>query len=390
MATMSLHPERYEKKSGGGCLMLFGLPFLLVGLAVMIGGLGGRLKDDSGQGMPILFAICFGGIFASVGAGFMFGRSGVTLDKRTNQAVKWWGLLVPMKRTVVALDSLEQVEIAKEIRRSDKSTYTVYPVRLTHGAEPLKICEPRDYQQSRREAEEIAKFLGVALKDASSGGEGVVRQADELDHSIRDQVRAKGEVVEVPATPTGSRVRHELADGKLTFEIPAPGVSPVMLVVIVGMCLLPLGSGAFFFTGFLGGGSEPWLFKAFIGVFVLFFVAPVILIPGRMILKGKSRERITVTPQKLELSLVSPWMTRTSSLPAGEIEELELVQGARMPTGGRDAEKVPQIVKGIALMAGGGATIMARTDKETLQFGRMLSRAEAEWMHALIKRVLTS
>ena len=386
---MATHPERYEKKSGGGCLMLFGLPFLAVGLAVMVIGLTGW-KDESGNSLPVFFTIPFGGIFALVGAGLMFGRSGIVFDKRTNQAVKWWGLLVPIKQTVVPLDSLEQVVITKEIRQSDKSTYTVYPVRVSHGVEQFKICEPRDYMTSRKEAEEVAKFLDLELRDASSGGEGVVRQASELDQSIREQAQTKGEVVEVPPAPAGSRVKHMLSGGKLTLEVPTPGSSTVMLVGMVVVCLVPVCFMAFFLKDFFKLDDAPPLFRyIFIG-FALLFLAPAVLVPGRMMLVAMSRERIAVTPNNLEVSLVSPLMTKSKSIPAAEIEELELIPGFRLPDRGGDVDKVPEFVKGLAVIAGGGATIMARSDKQTLSFGRMLSREEAEWTHALIKRVLTS
>lgn len=387
---MSTHPERYEKKSGGGCLMLFGLPFLAAGLAIMILGATGKLKNESGGAAPVFLVIPFGAVFAAVGAGLMFGRAGVIFDKRTNQAIKWWGLLVPMKQTVVPLDAMKEVTITKEVRRSDKSTYTVYPVRVSYGGDQFKICEPRDYQTSRHEAEEAAKFLGVELRDASGGGEGVVRQAAELDQSIREKAQAKGEVVEIPTTPAGSRIKHMLSGGKLTLEVPAPGVSPVMLGIVAMFCLVPVGFMAFFMKDFFNIDEAPPLFRVFFIGFGVLFLAPVLFVPGRMLLQGKSREKITVTPDHFELSLVSPFWTRSKSIPANEIEEFELIQLDRLPEGGGDAQQVPQFVKSLALMAGGGGTIMARSDKLTVTFGRMLSREEAEWMHALIKRVLTS
>ncbi len=386
---MTTHPERYEKKSGGGCLMLFGLPFLAAGLAIMTLGVLG-VKDDSGNSIPIYFALPFGGVFAAVGAGLVFGRGGIVFDKRTNEAIKWWGLLVPMKRTVAPLHSMKEVAITKEIRRSDKSTYTVYPVRVAHAGDQFKICEPRDYQKARQEAEEVAKFLNVELRDASAGGEGVVRQAADLDQSIREQARAKGEIVEIPPMPAGARIRHDLNGGRLTLEIPAPGVSPVILIMAAVMFLAPVGFMAFFLQGFFNLDEAPSLFRIVFYSFFLLFLAPVVLIPGRMVLSGMSKERITVTPDKLELSLVAPYWTRAKSIPASEIEELELIR--HEGNGGREVnpEQVPKIVKNLALLGGGGGTIMARSDKQTLNFGRMLNREEAEWALALVKRVLTS
>jgi hypothetical protein len=263
-------------------------------------------------------------------------------------------------------------------------------VRVSHGDDQFNICEPQDYRKSRQEAEEVAKFLELELRDASAGGEGVVRQAAEPDQSIREQAQAKGEVVEIPSMPAGSRIRHELTGGKLTLEVPAPGVSPVMLGIAAVMFLVPVGFMAFFLRGFFNLGEAPSVFRFVFYAFFLVFLAPVVLIPGRLFLSAKSDERITVTPGNLEVSLVSPYWTRSKSIPAAEIEELELIRHEGNSGREVDPEQVPKVVKNLALMAGGGGIIMARSDKQTLNFGRMLSRAEAEWMHALVKRVLTS
>jgi len=368
--------------------MLFGLPFLAAGLGIMIFGSTGKFKDDSGKPMPPIVALLFGGVFAMVGGGLVFGRSGVILDKRTKRAVKWWGLMVPMKQTTVPLETVSQVAITKEIRRSDKSTYTVYPVRLSHGEGRFHVCEPRSYKNARSEAEDLAKFLEVELADMSEG-EAKVRQANELDHSIRDQARNRGESIEVPAVPTGCRVKHDLSSGKLTLEVPAPGISPALLVVFGVAGLVPLGFLGFMASKIFGDGGAPLFFKAFFAVFALVFMAPIFLIPGRMFLMGKSRERVSVTPEELELAIVSPLWTKSVSIPADEIEELELAGEARAG-GYAAAGEAPPFVKSVVHGLGGGATIVARSDKQSLNFGRGLTVPEAQWMHALIKRVLTS
>ena len=128
-------------------------------------------------------------------------------------------MLVPMKQKVVPLDSFNQVTITQEVRRSDKSTYTVYPVRISHDDGQFHVVEPRDYKTSREEAEEIAKFLDIPVSDSSAGGEAKVRQANELDQSIRDQARNRGESIEVPPVPEGCRVHHKLAAGIWSWKV---------------------------------------------------------------------------------------------------------------------------------------------------------------------------
>ena len=91
-----------------------------------------------------------------------------------------------------------QVTITREIRRSDKSTYTVFPVRLTgDDAGEVKLCEPRTYSASRGLAEELARFLELPLADSSSGTE-VVRGHDQLDESLQEHLRESGALPELP------------------------------------------------------------------------------------------------------------------------------------------------------------------------------------------------
>ena len=64
-----------ETKTGGGCMMLFGLPFFAAGIAVM------TVPFWADGDAPAAMLIPFGLVFASVGGGIMFGRAGIIADK---------------------------------------------------------------------------------------------------------------------------------------------------------------------------------------------------------------------------------------------------------------------------------------------------------------------
>lgn len=387
---MSNNPDRYEVKSGGGCMALFGLPFFFAGLAIIAGGFSGSFRDgNTGESAPVFVVVLFGAIFTSVGAAFVFGRRGVFFDKRTGMATSWWGLLIPFKKTEHRLDSLKRVALSSEIRRNKNSTYTVYPVRVEHSGKAIHISEPKDSQKARTKAEEVAKFLNLPLAD-STAGTVKVRAADELDQSIREQVQKKGETIEVSAPPVDCRIRHRLTEGKLTLEIPKVGVPGIAVAIVLPIVLLPLGFAAFFASSFLGDFKDaPLLFKVFAGVFVSLFILPVALVLGRFFLRSQSAEHVTVTPDQLELKLVSPMGARVKSIPADELEEFDLQSnpGAAVASNG---QPVPPFVQSIVGFLGGGGAMIARSDRQTLTFGTGLTEEEARWMHSLIKRVLTS
>ncbi len=199
---VSSDPERMVYRSGGGCLMLFGLPFLVAGAFMIVAPfLEGRfqMKDSkTGRPMPPAVGLAMGAAFAAVGIGLMFGRSGKTLDRRADTLTAWWGLLVPFRRKEHRLSAFERVTLSREIRHSKNSTYTVYPVRLEGAGVPkVTLEEPRDMNAARALGEEAAKFLGRPLADSSTGSQ-VVRQPGELDESLRERARRTGERPQVP------------------------------------------------------------------------------------------------------------------------------------------------------------------------------------------------
>lgn len=181
--------QKMERKSGGGCLMLFGLPFFLIGWFIMLTALGLTGVDVEGD-MPVLFMILFGLVFAGAGTALMFGRSGVTIDRTTMKITKWWGLLVPMKVTEYDLNGFDRITVGKEVRSDSNSSKTVFPVRLAggRGIEDLEYDASGDYPAARRLSEELARYVGLDIEDSMSGRT-VHRRREELDESVRDRIR---------------------------------------------------------------------------------------------------------------------------------------------------------------------------------------------------------
>ena len=145
-----------EIRSGGGCLSIFGLPFLLAGLFVMQIPLGLIPMEGSPGPLPSVFVVLFGSVFAAVGAGLVFGRSGIVLDRGMGRVIQWWGLLVPMKRTVYMMDAIRQVEM--DFSRGDSDSAATWPVKLSGEGIPKPI----------------AVVAAGELRRGEAGGRGVV------------------------------------------------------------------------------------------------------------------------------------------------------------------------------------------------------------------------
>ncbi len=361
-------PHRMTFKRGGGCLMLFGLPFFLAGLAIIIAAVTGKMVDEAGASPPLFFIIPFGLVFASVGAGLMFGRAGLTIDLSARTITRWWGLMVPFKSTTYPLAEASVVAIAREVRRSGKSSYTVYPVRIKGFEKPIDIEEPRDYVAARRRAEKVAKFLDLGVEDNTTGKR-VVREAGTLDESLRERLRRTGRQLEMPEAPPGTKSKVAVSAGEATFDIPPPGFR--IAEYVMG------GFGAVMLVGVVIGGvvmssagkGLPIGIVIGFGVVGLIFGAALV---HAAIKSATSRQLVTISPRVLRLESRSRFGSRTSEIPTDELEELQLGRGEddRMPSSGK--------------------VIVARSDRATLEIGRGLERRELEWVKDVVEFIVTA
>jgi hypothetical protein len=399
-------PDRYAVKRGGGCLMLFGLPFFAIGLGCIVLGVMaalGKLTSEGGEGPPFFVIIPFGLIFAAAGAGLMFGRAGIVIDKRSGTVTKWWGLLVPFKSTTFPVDKVKVVTITSEVRTSHSSkggsrSYTVYPVRLVGPSKPLVVEEPRDSDKARRRAEEVAKFLDLGIEDSSSGKK-IVREAGTLDESLRDRYRREGRPRERPAEPAGSRIVSGASGSEATFDIPPKGFAVIEIIVMVVAAAFAFGP-LLFFGGVLFGESGPkdigkaWPFLIFFGLFMLVWMG----IPLAMILttigKARARDRLTVSPRELRLDRKGFLRTKTTIIPADELEELEI----GMPGAGGSGSIGVSVGGGhirmgnhpLASMFGSIRVVKARSDRVTLTFGAGLKPQELKWLRDVVLFIVTA
>lgn len=396
-------PDILETRSGGGCLMLFGLPFFLAGLFV-IAAVTGIISVEGD--MPWYFGIPFGGVFAGVGAGLMFGRAGVIIDRRHNTVVKWWGLLVPFKRTEHRLDLYSRITLCREVRKGDKTTTIVYPVRLEGEGDvkPIHIGEPLDYQAARKNAEDLSKFLDRQLVDTSSGKR-VVREADALDESIRERTIRTGDITFMPNAPPDMKTRVREEGDSIILELPPRGLNAghyfqmafvlAFVVIITFKILIPWTSDE--------SGFPRDLFMGFIGIF--FIMVPLLSVLIHVFSEARKWERVVADPEFLRVEQYGLRKKKVTRIPAQEIEELSMPEAFNLQKFNASADNkmkemgstgVPRMPDGRAVpgflqtLARVGKTtgITARSDDATVAFGKGLPEDEIKYIHAVIMRKL--
>lgn len=396
-----------EMRSGGGCLALFGLPFLLAGLFVLQTPLGiiPVEYDRSNPWMPLFF-ILFGGVFTAVGAGLVFGRSGIVIDRGMGRIVQWWGFIAPMKRKEYMLDAIRQVEM--NFNRGDSDSAATWPIRLSGEGlpKPIDLTQPTDFFQARHFAEELSRFLRKPLVDSSTG-ERVTRDPDHLDESLKERIRRLGENPALMPEPPGMRSRVERTGGGYVFHIPGPPIFwfhyiPALFAVVFA------GTVAFFFLPALLIFSMPdfvrYLLLGFIG---LFFIATPVVSALLRVLKLKNQfERITITKAFLRVEALKQGKRYTVEIPVDELEDLvtpstrsvmdtiEVPGMKKQPLGNTgtprmpDGRPIPRFLLSLMKMAGSRG-IIARSDKAAAEFAGGLDGTEAAYLCALIRKTIS-
>ena len=386
------HPDIMRRTSGGGLLILFGLPFFAAGLFVI--GASLSLWAQKGNSPPWYVGVPFGGVFAAVGATLMFGRSGIAINKMDRTLVKWWGLLGPFRRKEYSLDDFDRVHLTREVRRSKNSSYTVYPVRVAGPDERVTVEEPRDYEKARRIAEEVAGFLGTKLVDGAAGTE-VVRQAGELDESLRERTQRAGDVVTMPDPPPFLRTRCTIEGRSVILDLPSAGlgighvvglIAGVVFPVIVALLILrPIWQedmprpAKYMIMGFLG---------------VVFVLLPFLAAVGAALSQARSSVRITASPERLSVERRGLLFNKTRAIPADDLEEL-ILPGNGEGEAARNALEKSNLPDGVKAFLGTLVKpqrrgLLARSDAATLEFGNELPDAELRWIHAVILRIMTA
>jgi hypothetical protein len=400
-------PDILMKREGGGCLSLFGLPFLLAGLFIMQIPIGFIPVSTEKAPLPWYFFVLFGGVFAVVGASLVFGRRGLVIDRRQQVVRVWWGLLLPMKSNEYPLERFARVKLSRDAGDSDSGD--TYPVHLVGEwvDKPLLIEAPTDYQEARTTGEFLARFLQRPLEDISSGKK-VVRDPDNLDESLKERVlRTQEDVRSLPPPPLEMRTNIEQTSEGVELEIPGPPLKGFRLIPLVLVLAMVGMVGKFFLPMFFslpGPKIIRYGFAAFIGLFFIFL--PIASVIRHLLRIKRQTTRVTVNPALLRVEehrsgkiLVTEILAedlRELTLPTvlSALEEVDLpgtkrtvslghTGVARMP----DGRPAPRILEAF-LRCVGLPGITATGKKARVTFGKGLSEAELLYLHALVRYII--
>ena len=404
-AVNEVSPGRLEIREGGGCLALFGLPFFLTGIFMILASFGIVTMRSDGEAVTRAAAFGLGVVFTFVGALLVFGRGITSIDVGQHVVTKQWRVLLPVRRWTYQLGDYTTVTLA--FVRGDSDSADKYPIGLKGTTvAPLPLCRPTQYAEARQCAAAVARHLGLDIEDTSTDHPARVTSS-EVDATLQDRLRATTTAA-APARP--SVMASDVSDGggSLRITIPMPPLHPVL--AIGGLFPAAVATGILAWLGFF---STPrplalieWIFFSLL--FVGFGVLPAASVVSRWLRSRVGRTIVTVTPQELRVQARGIFRTRTvTTVSASEILDVDYsTKESMMISARRNAEaetatmrKIPssaatsgpstEWVFGVLswFLKGKGIIVKTRTGLTT--FGEGLADDEIQYLHAIVRRALT-
>ena len=157
-----------ERRSGGGCMTLFGLPFLLIGLLLIALGIIPDMGGEESLGILLL-----GSAFTAAGGWLVFWRGRIIVNRREGVLRMWWGFPVRVRVKEHRLDMVERVRLVRK-ERIDPSPRYKYLVQLDGQglSDPIEMDwtwgYKTGYEKARQVAEMLAEFLKMPLEEPSN------------------------------------------------------------------------------------------------------------------------------------------------------------------------------------------------------------------------------
>jgi hypothetical protein len=400
-------PDRLLITDGGGCLSLFGLPFLCAGIFMWLSVMGIvplNSGDLPGYASPMVGLMAL--IFTAVGGTLVFGRAWTTVDATRREVVKEWGLLWPMHRAAESIDGYRTAAI--EFVRGDSDSADQYPVFLRSDSRPtIKLASFTEYANARACAAAAARHLRLDVEDATTDHARRM-PAGQADLSLKQRAHLGHEQMDPAGPPPAARstVTHE--NDRVRIAMPNPRLHPVALAFMllpVAMPLFLVGPLSSFFRQTNTPDPLGW---AFLGFLIVGFG----ILPAASALSAWLRSRfgatiVTVSSEGLVLQQRGIWRTKTrQTIAAADIVDLDFstresaIESARLATEQRMRESDgsfappatigPRTQKMIAMLSrfakGGGVTVKTRQGLTT--FGEGLADDEIRYLHSVVRASL--
>ena len=404
-AIKDVGPGRLQIREGGGCLTLFGLPFLATGIFMLLASFGIVTMRSDGEPVTQAAMLGLGALFTVVGGVLTFGRSITSIDVGQHLITKQWRILLPVRTWTYQLGDYTTVTLA--FVRGDSDSADKYPIGLKGGSvAPLPLCSPTQFAEARQYAAAVARHLGLDIEDTSTDHPARVT-ASEVDAALRERLRSTRSATVAVARPPVTMSEVSDADGITRIAIPMPPLHPLAVMggffpAVVAMSIL----------SWLGFFSTPrplapieWIFGGLL--FAGFGILPAASVIGRWLRSRIGRSIVTVSTEELRVEERGILRTRTvAAFSASEIldvdystkesmvisarrsAEAETATMRKIPSSAATAGPNTEWVFGVLSWFLKGKGIIVKTRKGLTTFGEGLADDEIRYLHAIVRRAL--
>lgn len=394
---------------GGGVIVaVFGLPFFCAGIFVILVGLGFVPVDNPATvpawASPLLALV--GLAFMAVGASLVFSRNWITLDSTQRVVEKEWGLLVPMRTRTHRLDDYTSVML--RFVQGDSDTADQFPVSLkSRAGADLPLCSSTQYGESRTWASDIARYLRLAIEDATTDHPRAMSPED-AERPLQQRLQRAQE--QEPNAERPSTARSDVTEeiGSVRIVIPVPRRHPAVLTAMLIPAAVPLvvaGPFAQFFRQTRTPEPVAWVFQGFL--ILMFGILPGMVALNAFLRSRFGRTTVTISASGIRIEERGAWKTKTiASLRSSEIIDVDygtadsLLGSARRdaerrvlqsrgtpPVGPVVSERTERILTILSRFAKGrGVTL--KTRQGLTSFGQGLADEEIRYLHAIVRRAL--
>ncbi|MEW5736577.1 MAG: hypothetical protein AB1921_17165 [Thermodesulfobacteriota bacterium] len=391
---------RMEAMSGGGCITLFGLPFLAAGIFVTLTALGVVKPQNANQikGWAHLLFFLMGLVFTAVGAGLSFGRKWTIIDKVRGEILESWGLFVPMKSRRHTLAPYASVSL--RLQRGDSDSPDTYPVEMVpgDGGKTLVLESPSDYAAAFARAEAVADFLGFPLVDRSGGREAVYHPEDRRS-SFKERSEAEGAGPYRATRPPEIRSRVEREGRAVRIVIPGPGFRVTMVLSLAVPLLIAAWISGGLLEFFEKTKTPDFVQLFFFGFMALFLgLIPLLRFFKNLVRAARNHTLVTADRNGIAISETDAWKTKTTeisvkdilSLDAPEPEKAFAPQALARDADGRPRPftgEPPGWLKSLAKLVRSKGVVV-RSRKGLFAFGEGLPAAELAYLRSLVVAAL--
>ena len=313
-----------EIREGGGFVSLFGLPFLAVGVFLLLGALGVvefNNANDAPEFTHLILSI-MGLAFTVVGSVLVFGRTWIRIDRGIGTIGKLKGLVVPMRGESHNLREFQAITMRHDPGDSDSPEH--FPVTLTSTTtRDFHLTNPTDYGTACDQAAYVAEFLHIPMEDATTDNVRRLSPGD-LKTTLPERLRTAEHDKDSPSQPFSMRSRIERLNGELTITVPSTSFS--LWRQFPSLMIAGFATYAYFASSdFFRRSNTPQEVEMVLRGFLLFFFValPLLRIVASALRAHLAYSRLTVTSREIVISERSLLRTRTRRLDIADIVDID-------------------------------------------------------------------